>query len=112
MPGQSPDNIPYDPDASLEDQVAQSFNKSCTNLYTDYLDSLILHSPMRTFDATMQVWRVFEGFVRSGSVKYIGISNIYDLRLLTRIYESATIKPQFIQNRFYSQSGYDIELRK
>lgn len=67
---------------------------------------------MNTFDSTMEVWRVFEGFVTSGLVRHIGISNIYDLRLFTKIYESAAIKPKFVQNRFYKDSGYDVELRK
>ena len=44
--GQDPMRIPYDAGAPLEEQVRQSLAKSLQNLRTDYLDSLILHSPM------------------------------------------------------------------
>ena len=44
--GQDPNNIPYDPSQPIEIQVEQSFQKSLSNLHTDYLDSLILHSPL------------------------------------------------------------------
>lgn len=111
LDGQDPNNIPYDKTAPLKDQVMQSFKKSLENLHTEYLDSLVLHSPMRTFEDTMTVWRVFESFVQSGQVKYLGISNIYDYALLRRIHQAATVKPKFIQNRFYKQSGYDKEIR-
>ena len=56
--GQDPDNIPYDPNASLEEQVKQSFEKSCQNLGVTYLDSLVLHSPMKKFEDTMKVCNV------------------------------------------------------
>ena len=34
-------------------QVRQSFASSLRNLGTDYIDSLVLHSPMRTHDQSM-----------------------------------------------------------
>jgi hypothetical protein len=34
------------------------------------------------------------------------------LSLLKNIYNSANIKPKFIQNRFYSKSGYDVNIRE
>ena len=52
--GQDPNNIPYDASASLESQVRQSVHSSLRNLQTDYIDSLVLHSPMRTMDETMR----------------------------------------------------------
>lgn len=60
----------------------------------------------------MIVWRTFEKIYRRGGIKAIGISNTYDLRTLKRLYESAVIKPSFLQNRFYQKSGYDKEIRK
>lgn len=109
--GQDPNNIPYDKMAPLSQQVEQSFAKSCQNLGTSYLDSLVLHSPMQTFEDTMIVWRTLEGIYNRGGIKAIGISNTYDLRTLRRLYESATIKPSFLQNRFYQKSGYDKDIR-
>jgi diketogulonate reductase-like aldo/keto reductase len=48
--GQDPTNIPYDPKASLSDQVRQSFEVSLRHFGTEYMDSLVLHSPMRTIE--------------------------------------------------------------
>src|SRR5687767_3029990 len=39
--GQDPKRIPYDPKATLAEQVAQSFQTSLRNLRTDYLDCLV-----------------------------------------------------------------------
>jgi diketogulonate reductase-like aldo/keto reductase len=44
--GQDPNQVPYEPTASLGEQVAQSFRRSLENLQTTYLDCLVLHSPM------------------------------------------------------------------
>jgi diketogulonate reductase-like aldo/keto reductase len=46
--GQDRNSIPYDVNAPVEEQVRQSLAKSLQNLRTDYLDSLLLHSPART----------------------------------------------------------------
>ena len=67
---------------------------------------------MRIFDDTMEVWYTFEDLYKDGKVKNLGISNIYDIKLLKQIYNKALIKPKFIQNRFYQQSGYDTEIRE
>ena len=40
--------LPYDPRASLVEQVQQSFATSLKNLRTNYVDSLVLHSPLST----------------------------------------------------------------
>src|SRR5262245_39368559 len=37
--------LPYDPKASVSEQVAQSFESSLQHLKTDYLDSYLLHGP-------------------------------------------------------------------
>lgn len=112
LDGQDPENVPYDKSADLEDQVKQSFKASLTNLRTSYLDSLVLHSPMRTHEDTMRVWRVFESFVDDEKVRSLGISNCYDLAKLTKIYDEARIKPSVLQNRFYTKSGFDAGLRQ
>lgn len=109
--GQDPDNLPYDKSAPIEEQVRQSLEVSLSNLHTTYLDSLVMHSPMSTHEDTMKVWRVFESFVDDGRVKNLGISNCYDLREFGRIYDEARIKPVVLQNRFYDQSDFDVNLR-
>eukprot|EP00128_Syssomonas_multiformis_P018746 Colp12_sorted_trinity150504_noHs@6400 len=111
LPAHEPHNIPYDKNASLPEQVRQSLKKSLENLRTDYIDSIVMHSPMRTVAETMKVWCEFEGFVAHGKVKQLGISNIYNLRDLEEIYNKAKIKPAVIQNRFYADTDYDIRIR-
>ncbi|MBK8814641.1 MAG: aldo/keto reductase [Methylococcaceae bacterium] len=109
--GQDPARIPYDPNAPLEVQVAQSFQTSLENLQTDYLDGLILHSPLSDPEKTYQVWQAMEYLVRNGGVKQIGISNCYDFATFENLYRFAEIKPAVIQNRFYANSGYDRRIR-
>lgn len=109
--GQDPARIPYDPNAPLPTQVEQSIQRSLQNLGTTYIDSLVLHSPLPTLEGTLQVWRVFEKAVDAGTVTQLGISNCYDLKLFKDLYAAARIKPKVLQNRFYQESDYDMDLR-
>lgn len=104
--GQDPDRLPYDPDAPLEDQVRQSVERSLMNLKTTYLDSLLIHSPMKNEEETLVVWRVFEDFVNQGKVRNIGVSNMYDFYRFRSLYDQMTIKPSHLQNRFYAESDF------
>lgn len=110
--GHDPMRIPYDPSAPLEDQVRQSLDRSLLNLHTSYIDSLVLHSPLYPYQNLKKVWNTMEEFVSENLVGQIGISNCYDLELLQRLYADANIKPSVVQNRFYLESDYDIELRE
>jgi len=112
LSGQDPMRIPYDPSAPLEEQVRQSFARSLNNLHTSYVDSLVLHSPLYPYENLMRVWRTMEELVSGDSIGQIGISNCYDLQLLKNLYQDSRIKPGIVQNRFYLQSGYDIEIRE
>jgi diketogulonate reductase-like aldo/keto reductase len=109
--GQDPARIPYDPHARLADQVAQSFAASLRNLRTDYLDALVLHSPLRNAAQQAEVWQAMEGIVGQGGAHRIGISNCYQLATLERLHRSAGIKPAIVQNRFHAENGYDREIR-
>ena len=111
LDGQDLNSIPYDKNSDLKEQVRQSFEKSLQNLQTDYIDSLLMHSPMKTLDKSMIVWNIFEEFFNAGKVKFLGISNIYNLELLKSIWTKAKIKPSIIQNRFYEDSNYDSTIR-
>jgi len=110
--GQDPHTVPYDPTATLRQQVLQSFSISCKNLHTDYVDSLVLHSPMQSYEETLVVWKAMEEIYNNGGALHLGISNTYDIKLLMRLYDDAAVKPQILQNRFYARSNYDIEIRK
>lgn len=111
LSGQDPNKVPYDPNAPLEDQVAQSFAASQANLGTEYVDSLVLHGPLRTYNDTLIVWRAMERLASEGKVKQLGISNCYDLAYLQRLFQDAKVKPAVVQNRFYRDTQYDRELR-
>jgi diketogulonate reductase-like aldo/keto reductase len=111
LSGQDPNRIPYDSHAPLADQIAQSVAASLKNLQTDYLDCLLLHSPMSTMKQTLAVWRTLETFVDAKQIRQLGISNCYELTDLKRLYETARIKPAVIQNRFYADTNYDREIR-
>jgi diketogulonate reductase-like aldo/keto reductase len=112
LDGQDLRTVPYDKTAKLEAQVSQSIHASLRNLQTKYLDSLLLHSPMSTMDETLRVWKVFESAVKEGTVHNLGISNCYDVNEFMELYNKVTIKPKVLQNRFYADSNFDIELRQ
>lgn len=110
--GQDPAQVPYDPKASLSHQVQQSFETSLKNLRTDYLDSLVLHSPLANDADSLEVWREMEALFDSGGAKQLGISNCYRAEQLERLYRNARIKPAVVQNRFYAETGYDRGIRE
>jgi len=111
LSGQDPMQIPYDPNASLSEQVAQSFQTSLKNLQTTYLDCLVLHSPLANPQHTLEAWQAMEQIFHRGEVKQLGISNCYDARQLEFLYRNTAVKPAVIQNRFYAQTQYDRLIR-
>lgn len=111
LSGQDPQNIPYQIKASLREQIGQSIQKSLENLQTSYLDSLLVHSPLERWDDMMEAWKTLEKFVEQGVLRRIGLSNCYNAEYFSHFYQQVRIKPSFLQNRFYRESGYDKELR-
>ncbi len=112
LAGHDPHNIPYDKNASLEQQIAQSFAVSLDNLQTQYIDALLLHSPFGPYSALMNGWRAMEAIQQSGGARQLGICNCYDLTLLKALYADAAVKPTIVQNRFYRETGFDAALRR
>lgn len=110
--GHDPQRIPYDPKASITEQVAQSFEVSLRNLQTSYVDSLVLHSPYSKEAHTLEAWRAMERLIDRGVVRQLGISNCYAPRTLISLYEASRIKPAVVQNRFYAETDYDVEIRE
>lgn len=109
--------MPYDPKGPLVEQVRKSLAVSLENLKPSdsgdeqpYLDALVLHSPMRDIDETMDVWHTLESFVPN-QVRNLGISNC-NLFTLMDLYERANVKPAVVQNRFYPGTKFDIGLRR
>jgi len=110
--GQDPNNCPYDPKSPLVDQVRTSCDVSLRNLGVSVIDSLVLHSPLKSFSQTMEVWTTMEGLVEAGKVRQLGISNCYDQRLFEQIFQATSVRPAVLQNRFHQKSNYDISLRQ
>jgi diketogulonate reductase-like aldo/keto reductase len=110
LDGQDPLRVPYDPDAALSEQVAQSFNSTLKNLGTNYLDCLVLHSPLGR-KQFIEVWQAMQAIYDEGRVKLLGISNCYRLSELEWLYEKTRIKPAVVQNRFYAATDYDRDIR-
>jgi diketogulonate reductase-like aldo/keto reductase len=106
--------LPYDPDASYGDQVAQSFDSSLEHLRTDHIDSYVLHGPMfrrGLSEADVTVWRAMEKLHASGRVKLLGVSNV-NLEQLRELAELAEVKPAFVQNRCFAHTAWDRDVRR
>lgn len=103
--------MPYDADCSIWDQVHQSFQTSKQNLQTNYIDAYFLHGPLMTMTQTIEAWRAIEDIYDSGQAKSIGMSNMYSLSNLETFVETVRIKPMFLQNRFYPDTNFDIDVR-
>ena len=110
--GQDPATIPYDKNSLLSLQVTQSFEGSLKHLKTQYIDSLVLHSPMSNHKDTMTVWRTLETLCDKKAIRQIGISNIYDVSSLRLIWNDARIKPSVVQNHFASDTQHDKTIRQ
>lgn len=108
--GQDLANIPYDPSAPLSTQVKQSVETSLKNLHVDYIDSLLLHSPLQTLEDTIKAWKSLEQFVPE-RVRHLGISNC-SFPILSALYNSPaiSIRPSIVQNRFHEATGYDTQV--
>jgi diketogulonate reductase-like aldo/keto reductase len=119
--GQDPKNMPYHPKDSLVEQVKRSIEKSLQNFdvsngsieasdRSTYLNSVVLHSPLRSFEETMEVWQALESYVPS-KILNLGISNV-SMLTLPELYERAVIKPSVVQNRFYPATKFDVDVRR
>jgi diketogulonate reductase-like aldo/keto reductase len=105
--------LPYDPKASIETQVRQSFESSLQHFATDYLDSFVLHGPTSRGALSrldIEAWRALEGLANDRRVRFIGVSN-FTLAQLQELLKLAHVKPKFLQNRCYARTGWDRELR-
>ncbi len=112
LSGQDLTSVPYDPSSSIAEQVGQSFQTSLKNLRVDYLDALLLHSPLSHHQQTMEAWHAMEKLHQQGVVHQIGLSNCYELKTFELIFDEALVKPSVLQNRFYAQTDYDKKLRR
>ncbi len=105
--------LPYDPAATLNIQVLQSFERSLEHLRTTYIDSYLLHGPSHARDLSSrdwEVWKAMEGLQRTGKVTLLGISNV-TAEQLAALLRDCTVIPAFVQNRCYARRGWDVDVR-
>jgi diketogulonate reductase-like aldo/keto reductase len=105
--------LPYDPAASLSNQVAQSLASSLEHLGTDYVDSFVLHGPASGYgwsEADGEVWEAMRRERDAGRTRVLGVSNV-SLGHLQQMESSRAEMPAFVQNRCFARLGWDREVR-
>ena len=105
--------LPYDPSASISDQVHQSVQKSKEHLGIETIDSLVLHGPTLRYGLHQNdwdAWKSMEGTVAAGDVVHLGISNCSAAQL-EELLDGVDIKPRFVQNRCYAILNWDADVR-
>lgn len=111
-PGQD-HRLPYDPEAGLSIQVAQSLASSLEHLGTDHVDSYMLHGPASGYgwtEADAEVWEAMRKERDAGRTRLLGVSNV-SLRHLEQMVEGGAEAPSFVQNRCYARLGWDRDVR-
>jgi diketogulonate reductase-like aldo/keto reductase len=105
--------LPYDPGASIGDQVRQSFASSLEHFDVETLDSLVLHGPSQRDGLGAQdheAWRAMEGIHHDGRVKLLGASNVTAQQVIDLVALS-TVPIAFVQNRCYAERQWDRAVR-
>ena len=113
QPGQD-HRLPYDPKASITDQVQQSFASSLEHLGVERIDSYVLHGPSQRAGLSSldrEAWQAMEAIHDSGQVRFLGVSNV-SLEQLEKLSQIARIRPSFVQNRCYAERAWDREVRE
>jgi diketogulonate reductase-like aldo/keto reductase len=105
--------LPYNPEADLSTQVAQSLTSSLEHLGTDYIDSYLLHGPASShgwMGEDAEVWAAMVNERTAGRTQLLGVSNV-SLRQLERMAASGAEAPAFVQNRCFARTGWDRDVR-
>ncbi|KAG7529602.1 hypothetical protein FFLO_05533 [Filobasidium floriforme] len=102
--------LPYEPRASTEDKVDQSIATSLKQLGVEYIDCLVMHSPMRDKKQTLKAYRQLEQHHARGTVRSLGISNIYSASTLRWLIEESKVKLSVVQNRWHKGNRWDWEV--
>jgi diketogulonate reductase-like aldo/keto reductase len=106
--------LPYDPAASLADQVCQSLASSLEHLGTDHVDSFVLHGPASNYgwsDADAEVWDAMRRERDAARTRLLGVSNVA-LEHLEQMEAGHAELPTLVQNRCFARLGWDREVRR
>ena len=112
QPGQD-HRLPYDAQADLSTQVAQSMASSLEHLGTDHVDSYVLHGPASGSgwtDYDAEVWVAMVKERDAGRARLLGVSNV-SLRHLQQMVAAHAETPAFVQNRCFARAGWDRDVR-
>ena len=104
---------PYREEDSFSQQVADSFASSLAHLNTTYIDSYVLHGPYGygIGQQDLETWAAMETLIDKKQVKCLGVSNV-DAQQLKELCGAVHVKPAFVQNRCYANTGWDFEVRE
>ena len=105
--------LPYDRDADLATQVAQSMASSLDHLRTDHVDSYVLHGPATGHgwsDDDREVWAAMVRERDAGRTRLLGVSNV-TLEQLEEMTAAEREVPAFVQNRCFARHGWDRAVR-
>src|SRR5690606_6097645 len=69
---------------SSKDATRAAIDNSLKNFQTDYLDLLLIHSPIEDKELLKNTWEVFEEYYEAGKLKAIGVANFQKDRKSTR----------------------------
>ena len=101
------ERLPYEEDAPIATQVAQSYESSLAHL--GKIDSYVLHGPSlrdRLAPEDVEAWRAIEAL----PVALVGISNV-TVHQVEELVALARVPPAFVQNRCYAKTGWDRDVR-
>jgi diketogulonate reductase-like aldo/keto reductase len=105
--------LPYDPQAALSTQVAQSLASSLEHLGTGYVDSYVLHGASSSDGWTnhdAEVWAAMCKERDGGRTRLLGVSNV-SLNHLEQMTAAHGEVPAFVQNRCFARAGWDRDIR-
>jgi len=106
--------LPYDRNARVSVQVAQSVESSLRHLGVETIDSYLLHGPSapdRFTAEDWEAWAAMEAAHGAGKVRLLGVSNV-TLRHLVPLCERAKVLPAVVQNRCFARMGWDRAVRQ
>lgn len=105
--------LPYDPNADITTQVAQSMRSSLEHLGTDHVDSYVLHGPASGHgwsEDDVEAWAAMIKERDAGHTRLLGVSNV-SLRHLAQLEATGAEMPGFVQNRCFARLGWDRGVR-
>lgn len=115
---QDHNETPYDPTASISEQVHTSIRSSLRHMRpseeessseSTYLDCLVLHNPLPTMAQTLEAWRTAETYVPH-KIRYLGTS-LFTRGTLEQLYDAADIKPAVVRSRLWPNTNFDRDAR-